>query len=399
MKAATDGGTAAPLGVYVHFPYCERVCPYCDFVVAGRARARIDHRGYADAVLAELARRGQALAGRPLASVYFGGGTPSLWEPREVGRVLEAIVRRAGSTSDLLEVTLEANPSSLDLATARALVAAGVDRLSLGVQSLDAGRLAFLGRDHDPAGARAAVEAALRSGARSVNVDLIFGVATADGVETPDEAAREARGLAALGPEHVSAYALTIEERTLFGKRARAGSLPLAPEEHVAESFVAVAEALEAQGLGHYEVSNYARPGRESRHNLGYWHGGDYLGLGCGAVGALARPDGSARRYKNETRAAAYVRAALAGEPHETESEELGPETRLRERILLGLRLEEGLDLEAAAHALGVEPWPPARRRAAAELEATGRLTREGGRLRVPRAARLYTDGIAAALF
>ncbi|MCC6527880.1 MAG: radical SAM protein, partial [Polyangiaceae bacterium] len=139
MTAATDGGKAAPLGVYVHFPYCERICPYCDFVVAGRARARIDHRAYADAVLCELARRADACAGRPLGSVYFGGGTPSLWEPREVGRVLEAVVRCAGATVEPLEVTLEANPSSLDRPTARALVASGVDRLSLGVQSLDAG--------------------------------------------------------------------------------------------------------------------------------------------------------------------------------------------------------------------------------------------------------------------
>ena len=388
-----------PIGVYVHFPYCLKKCPYCDFVSFARAREAIDHRGYADAVLAELERRRPALQGKRLSTIFFGGGTPSLWEPAELGRVLRAILAAADERAEDVEITVECNPTSLDEARARALLDEGVVRLSIGVQGLDAERLAFLGRLHDPEGGLEAVHAAIRSGMPRVSADLIYGVATGPEPPSPAESAAEVVRVARTGVTHLSAYSLTIEPGTQFGELARRGRLPIAPDDAVADAFFAVEEALTAEGFVHYEISNYARPGAEARHNLGYWRGVDYLGLDCGAFGTLSAADGSAVRSRNVIDPARYMTAALAGQPVEAESEPLDPETRLRERIMLGLRLLEGVDLDAAGVDLGIDPWTPARRRAAERLAGRGRLVIEGGRLRVPAAARVWTDGAAAELF
>ncbi len=412
-----------PITAYVHFPWCLKKCPYCDFVSFARARDAIDHRGYADAVLAELARRAGELRGRELKSVFFGGGTPSLWEPEELGRVLAGVLGAAGRIAPDLEVTVECNPTSLDEGRARALVAVGVNRLSVGVQGLDAERLRFLGRLHEPEGGLAALAAAIRAEVPRVSGDLIYGVAMgaadAPGEQGAEDAAAEARAVARTGVGHVSAYSLTIEPGTQFGELARRGRLPLASDDGIADAFLAVEAALEAEGLAHYEVSNYARPGEEARHNLGYWRGVDYLGLGCAAYGTISGagfgaegaprgarpgapsvdPSGAALRYRNLPVPERYMAAATGGERLTESEERLDPETRLRERIMLGLRLREGLDLEAAAAALGLPAWTPARLRAAERLMREGRLRVEGGRISVPRGAWLLADGIAAALF
>lgn len=394
-----------PITAYIHFPWCLKKCPYCDFVSFAKARDAIDHRGYADAVLAELERRAADLRGRELRSVFFGGGTPSLWEPAELGRVLAAVVATAGRAADDLEVTVECNPSSLDEARARDLVAAGVNRLSVGVQGLDAERLRFLGRLHEPEGGLAALGAAIRAGVPRVSGDLIYAVATGTPERPVDQdaedAAAEARAVARTGVGHVSAYNLTIEPGTQFGELARRGRLPLAGEDAGADAFLAVEAALEAEGFVHYEISNYARPGEESRHNLGYWTGLDYLGLGCAAVGTVSRAGGEALRYRNQKTPERYMAAARGGGPLPLEESEepLDPETRLRERIMLGLRLRGGLDLEGAAGALGVPAWTPERRRAAERAARAGRLEVHGGRLSIPSRAWLHADGIAASLF
>jgi len=381
-----------PLGVYVHFPWCLRKCPYCDFSSLPIERQALPHAAYADAVISELSRRRAPLGQRRLESVFFGGGTPSLWEPRELGRVLGRIVA-SFAPSDALEVSVECNPSSLDRERARALVDVGVNRVSIGVQSLDAERLAFLGRLHDAEGALGAVRDALAAGVPRVSADLIFGVHG----QAPADAAREARTVAELGVEHVSAYALTIEPGTEFGQRARHKSLPLLSDEAVAESFVAVDDALCALGFEHYEISNYARPGARSRHNLGYWLGREYLGLGAGAWGTL---DGV--RYRNTPAVERYLAAdwghSELGRSLVPEHEPIDAETALRERILLGLRLAEGLDLRAVAQALGVPAWTDERRRAAARLVERGRLEVDGDVLRIPKHAWLFADGTIAAL-
>ncbi|HEY6459796.1 MAG TPA: radical SAM family heme chaperone HemW, partial [Polyangiaceae bacterium] len=379
-------------------------CPYCDFVSyavpglpdgapapsAGDAARVIDHRGYADAVLRELDRRAAApaLDGRRVATVFFGGGTPSLWDPRELGRVLAGIRRTFACAPDL-EVTVECNPTSIDEDRARALVDQGVGRVSIGVQSLREERLKYLGRLHDVAGAKVAVEGALRAVPR-VSADLIFGLPG----QSPGESRDEATELADLGLSHVSCYQLTIEPGTRFGELAKRGRLPLADEGAVAEGFLAIDEAFAARGLGHYEISNYARPGEEARHNLGYWRGDEYLGLGCGAFGFVREEPGRGVRWRNVVIPERYVEDAA-----EASREPLDAETMLRERIMLGLRVAGGVDVDEEARDLGVEGWTPERRKASAWLEERGRIVRDGPRARIPRDAWLWTDDTAARLF
>lgn len=394
-------GAAREVGVYVHFPWCVRKCPYCDFLSVPSAREDIPHEQYADAVIAELGARRAELGPHQLRTVFFGGGTPSLWKARQLGRVLSAIMSAFATGPTPAEVTVECNPGSLGPRSARALLDVGVNRLSLGVQGLDAERLRFLGRWHGVEQALEAVRAALGSGMPRVSADLIYGVAG----ESPEEAAREARTLAELGLGHVSAYALTIEAQTAFGALARKGRLPLAPEQAVAESFVAVDEALAACGLEHYEISNFARPGQRAEHNLGYWLGRDYVGLGCGAWGTVSRA-GQRFRYRNRPQPQAYVAQALALRPDDTagcralesEGEPLSAETQLSEALLLGLRLAEGLDGDAAVARTGATLWTPERRRSARRLVDRGRLVLDGPRLVIPKSAWLFSDGIISEL-
>ncbi len=448
MTAAKGASDARPWGAYVHFPWCLKKCPYCDFLSipveprrlaspgsnslplrlprapsdasldapldAPSARQVLPHEAYADAVLRELDARlpGLNVTTRPT-SIFFGGGTPSLWEPEQLGRVIAALSQGSPSSSGsesasapdpaLLEITVECNPTSFDEEHARRLVAVGVNRISLGVQSLDPERLEFLGRLHDPGGALQAIAAAQRAGVPRISADLIFGVAG----QTPEQAAAEVRRLAATGITHLSAYALTIESNTHFGTLARRGQLPLLDEGLVAESFRAVEEVLEAEGFCHYEISNYARQDHLARHNLGYWRGHDYLGLGTGAWGTV-RPRGSSRlRYRNTPSVERYLETwpgqppvdASGGGRHLADREPIDPETELQERLLLGLRLHEGMDVAQAEAELGVEQlWTPRRRRARDKLLQTGRLAWDGGRLWIPRDQWLFADGIIAEL-
>jgi putative oxygen-independent coproporphyrinogen III oxidase len=390
-----------PLGAYVHFPWCLKKCPYCDFLSVASEREALPHAAYATAVLGELSRRAAELDPDRyrLETVFFGGGTPSLWEPAELGRVLVGLLEVFGASAADVEVTVECNPTSFDAERARALLAQGVGRVSIGVQALDAARLEFLGRLHDVAGGLAAVRAAIAAGVPRVSADFIFGVAG----QSPEHAAAEAQALAELGTTHLSAYALTIEPGTAFGALTKKGRLPLLDEALVADSFVAVERALTAAGFEHYEVSNYARAGHVSRHNLGYWRGHDYLGLGTGAWGTLEL-DGARLRYRNTPSPERYLAgdwrtAPLAGEGSLIASvERLSPETLLTERILLGLRLADGLDLDAAEAECKSPAWTPRRLRALDKLERTGRVTRQGSRIAIPKAQWLFADGIIAEL-
>jgi oxygen-independent coproporphyrinogen-3 oxidase len=402
--------------VYVHFPYCLKKCPYCDFVSFKATPESIDHEGYADAVVRELTFRAPhylaALEGAEaqgaettasaasssraasVGSVFFGGGTPSLWSPDALARVLDAIGRALPLASDA-EITVECNPTSLDGERAAALHARGVTRVSIGTQSLDADALQFLGRLHDPNGALAAIEGAMGVAGLRVSTDLIFGLPA----QSPEDARAQAMRLADLGLLHLSCYQLTIEPGTQFGELARRGRLPLADDGRVADAFLAIDEALTSRGFRHYEISNYAHPGEESRHNLGYWRGEPYLGLGCAAYGAFG-----GERLRNAPDPTRYVEwtRGLERERESARAELIEPldgETRLRERIMLGLRLEEGFDLDAAASELGVRAWTESRRRAADWLAARERLAIDGARLRIPRAAWLFADDTAARLF
>jgi len=396
---STDSASPKPIGVYVHFPYCLKKCPYCDFASYTTPRDDVPHGRYADAVLAELRQRKGELAPRHrLSSIFFGGGTPSLWDPAELGRVVAGVLAAFSDRADEVEITAECNPTSLDEARAAGLYQQGVNRLSIGIQSLDEQRLGFLGRLHGAEDGLRAVRDARRAGFRRISGDLIFAV-EGGRAQKPKEAADEAARLADEGLDHVSAYGLTIEPGTRFGELHRKGRLPVASDDTIVESFFAVETALERAGLRHYEISNYARPGEEARHNLGYWNGHDYLGLGAAAVGTLSAGDQSAVRKKNHADPGRYMSLALKGENAPAEEEALDPETRLRERIMLGLRLEDGIDLGGAGRALGVEAFTTERRQVIEKLLARGHLLVDGEVVRVTKAARALTDGIAAALF
>ncbi len=402
----TPPSSTSRASIYVHFPYCLEKCPYCDFVSYKVERSDIDHRAYTDAIIAELEHRARGLAAAgtdySIASVFFGGGTPSLWEPSQLARVVSR-AKELFKTSRDLEITVECNPTSLDEDRAQALASASVNRLSIGTQSLEDEQLKYLGRLHDAGGAVRAIRDAQRSKIERISTDLIFGLPN----QAPENAAAQAGKLADLGLTHLSCYQLTIEPGTRFGELARRGRLPLADDGHVAAGFLAIDEALADRGFVHYEISNYAKPGEEARHNLGYWRGEDYVAVGCGAYGCVSTPNGKVR-YRNDADPGAYVAAAstersdgdpAAGVGAGALVERLPPETLMKERIMLGLRLMNGFNMREAGEALGVDPWPLERRQAAETLVSRGRLRLDGDAVSIPKSGWLYTDDTAARLF
>jgi oxygen-independent coproporphyrinogen-3 oxidase len=385
----TERATSA----YVHFPWCLQKCPYCDFASATIKRPDVPHRAYADAVIAELQARRELVAGQTLGSVFFGGGTPSLWDPAELGRVLRAIRGAFASEAGAIEITVECNPSSLDRDKARALFEQGINRLSVGVQSLDAKQLQFLGRLHDGDGALRALESALLEVPR-VSGDLIFGLPG----QAVAEAVAHVERLVGLGLSHVSAYSLTIEPGTQFGELHKKGRLPIAIEDDVAQAYLAIESALAARGFGHYEVSNYAHEGQESRHNEHYWRGGAYLGLGAGAVGCLHAGVGSARRYRNQPKPERYIADSARLAELEVFEETLGASELVQEQLMLGLRTRRGMDLARARTISGSDPLE-GRERAVKRALETGDLAQHQDVLRVPEPRWLRLDGIIASLF
>ena len=375
--------------VYVHFPWCARKCPYCDFATEPLRVAELPHEAYTDALLRELEARADDLHGRVLKSIFFGGGTPSLWRPAALGRALDAIRSAFGGEVDDLEVTVECNPSSLTRANAARLREAGVNRLSIGVQSLRDTHLDFLGRLHDSKRAIAALYEAVAEMPR-VSADLMFGMPGQSGAELSEDIGR----IADTGVRHVSAYALTIEEKTMFGSLHRAGKLRVADEEQYAFLFELAEERFASLGWSHYEVSNYAAKGEESRHNLHYWRGGAYVGLGAAAVGCLDSGVGRAERWRNDPNPQRY----LSQRTLEVETEELGPEELIREALMLGLRTREGVDLADTERRAGRDV-EAGREREIERALRRGDLIRENGWLRVPQSRWLKLDGIVRDLF
>ncbi len=402
-------------GVYVHFPWCLKKCPYCDFLSvavkspeSGRdatrneAIERIPHAAYADAVIREAQVRVQTLlASRgsmpPLRSIFFGGGTPSLWEPEQLGRVMSAVFELFNcSSSQNVEVTVECNPTSVDLGHFQRLAKEGVNRVSIGVQGLNPERLRFLGRLHNEGQAVKAIVAAQEASIPRVSADLIYGVFR----QTPAQAVEEVTAVAQLGVDHMSAYMLTVEDNTRFGALHRQGKLPLLDEALVAESYKAVSEALSREGFEHYEVSNFARSGMRSVHNEGYWVGRDYLGLGTGAYGTVSCPAGR-RRYRNWISPERYVEAWTAARLPEipfdalsVELEEISPTTSVEEALLLGLRRLDGIDLAEVARLRGSTDPFVHRSKAIGALERLGKLKREGNQLVIPQSYWLFADQI-----
>lgn len=379
------------LAVYIHFPWCLQRCPYCDFATEAVALRDIPHELYADAVILEARARREVFGSARASTVFFGGGTPSLWDPAQLGRVLSALREIYGEPD---EVTVECNPNSLNVSRARALRDVGVTRLSIGVQSLREGHLRYLGRMHDAAGALRAVASAAAAGGLRVSADLMLGMPE----QRTEELLADARALIDAGARHLSVYALTIEPGTRFGELARKGRLPRLPDDAVAALYEALARAAGEAGMRHYEISNYAMPGEEAQHNLAYWRGAPYVGLGAGAVGCWHQGPGRARRYRNGADVRAYMDATLRGEVPPDESEELDAQTIVREGLMLGLRTDEGVDLAALAARSGVDPRV-GRERAIARQVARGNLVDEGIRLLVPPSRWLVADDVVASLF
>lgn len=379
----------AALSVYVHIPWCVRKCPYCDFATRPGTPDSIPHEAYADALIEELRLRWPP--GAHLATVFFGGGTPSLWSSSALSRFLRSLEALAAPCTDPVEITVECNPTEFTLCKALRLRDAGVTRLSLGIQSLRATELDFLGRRHNASQARRALVAAAASGLQ-VSADQIFGLPD----QTAEEVLETTRELVDAGVGHLSAYALTIEARTDFGERARRGTLPPIDDHAVAEGFSAISAHCTGTGFTHYEVSNYALKGQRSQHNDRIWHQAPYLGLGVGAVGTLYGP-GWGQRWRNAAGLPDYFSSLESHRLPPAEQEMLGSSELLAEALLLGLRTLEGVDVHRASHLAG-HPMTAGREAGLARAQAAGELLCKGARWRVPRERWLQLDRIVTDL-
>jgi putative oxygen-independent coproporphyrinogen III oxidase len=361
-----------PLAIYIHWPYCLSKCPYCDF--NSRPMGDVDHAAWAKAYSRELDHYAKLLPERRIGSIYFGGGTPSLMAEQTVAKVLKKIAALWPLAEDI-EITLEANPSSVEAEKFEAFRAAGVNRLSLGVQSFRDDALRFLGRAHDVAGAKRALNLAAKIFPR-FSFDLIYGRNN----QTSEMWAEELREAMAFRPRHLSLYQLTIEPGTRFAALAKECPL-LAPEDDAATMHEMTQQLLETAGLPAYEISNYAAPGEESRHNLAYWHYDDYIGIGPGAHGRFVS---SGERHAVENAAAPHewLRQVEAQGHGMMTDEILGLDTAQREALMMGLRLTEGISLSLWQEKFGVSIFEVLSEPKVWKLETEGLLILDHDNLR-----------------
>jgi oxygen-independent coproporphyrinogen-3 oxidase len=360
-------GNGGGFGVYVHIPFCVHRCSYCDFAT-WTDRAHLTG-AYVDACIADLERRAPAMPAAT--SVYFGGGTPSLLPAEGIAAILDAIRRAPGA-----EVTVECNPESVDRARFKAYAAAGVNRVSMGAQSFVPHVLRALDRVHDPASVGRAVAGARAAGIERVNLDLIYGTPG----ETLADWHRSLDAVLALGVEHVSAYALTIEAGTPLGRAVAAGERAAPDDDDQADKYALADDVLEAHGLAWYEVSNWATPGQECRHNLLYWSMGEYAGVGCAAHGHTA-----GTRWWNVRTPERYLERIASGASPVAGEERLDPRPRAEEAFALALRTRAGALLTADAPAV-------------AELTGAGLLEARDGRVVLTRRGRLLANEVTARL-
>ncbi len=381
--------TTQPLALYIHWPFCLAKCPYCDF--NSHVRDVLPQARFAAALRAELAWEAARLGPRPLASIFFGGGTPSLMDPATVAALIEDATRLFPPVPNL-EITLEANPTSVERARLEAFRQAGVNRISLGIQSLDETALRFLGREHSAPQAIAALEHAAATFPRA-SFDLIY---ARPGQSRPAWAAELHQALA-LCADHLSLYQLTIEPGTRFEALHRQGRIALPGDDDAALLYRDTIETCAGHGLLPYEVSNLAKLGAESRHNLAYWRYADYAGIGPGAHGRLTlagRLTATRRHRAPEPWAALVERNGHGSTPEEV----IAPEDRTREMLLMGLRLTEGIEAHAFESRTGTrlaDALDPGTLRQAID---EGYLVHEGGRLVATLEGRLRLDALLAAL-
>jgi oxygen-independent coproporphyrinogen-3 oxidase len=322
--------------LYLHIPYCQAKCPYCDF--NSHAATAWPEEDYTRALIAEMKQRAEeaAFRGKSIATIFFGGGTPSLFQPASIGKILDAANGTFGIEKDA-EITLEANPGTVNEDKLRGFRAAGVNRLSFGAQSFKDATLKFLGRIHNADQTREAARMAHRAGFERLNLDVIFAVPG----QTRADVLYDVAEAAALEPDHISAYNLTFEEGTVFFTEMRRGKIRPLESDEQADMYVAVREELPRRGYPMYEISNYAQAGHECRHNLTYWHNDTWLGLGAGAH-SFAREGAGGRRWWNERMPAKYIALATEAGIAEVGFESVEPLTSMGEYVFLNLRLREG---------------------------------------------------------
>ncbi|HET6185091.1 MAG TPA: radical SAM family heme chaperone HemW [Acetobacteraceae bacterium] len=373
------------LALYIHWPFCLAKCPYCDF--NSHVRARIDQQRFASALRAELAWEAARLGPRRLTSIFFGGGTPSLMEPETAAALIEN-ARRFFTPADDLEITLEANPTSVEAARLADFRASGVNRISIGVQSLNDDALRLLGRLHDAAQAVAALETA-RALFPRLSFDLIY---ARPGQDVPSWRA-ELRQALDLVADHLSLYQLTVETGTKFETLHRRGALILPDEDTAASLYEATGEEAGRFGLDAYEISNYARPGAESRHNLIYWRYGDYAGIGPGAHGRLNL--GGALLATRRHRAPEHWADLVERQGHGTkEQTPVPPAERAREALLMGLRLREGIDAARFQERTGVALEDALDRRMLRDALEEGHLIRTAVGIAATARGRMVLDAL-----
>lgn len=364
--------------LYIHIPFCERKCLYCSFVVTVGQQRRIDE------YLSCVEQEAQVYRGSEVKTVYVGGGTPTFLDEPQLGKLMDIIRKNFKIKDAAAEMTIEANPEGLTLEKSRHLKGLGFNRLSLGIQSLQDKYLKLLGRCHDRSQAQRAYEALREAGFKNINVDLMFSFPG----ETFPELAEDLRAITALKSEHVSIYALTIEENSRFF----AQKMTLDGNDLLAQQYLSVVQAMEINGLSQYEVSNFSRSGYESAHNMHYWQGGDYLGLG---IGAHSHSQG--RRWWNVSRLQEYIERTKDKESPLEDEEELSVEQRFLERLVFGLRTNRGIDLKDIMTEYNLK-LDQDRTHLIENLVREGLLVQEGENVRTTLQGRLVLDEIAARL-
>lgn len=372
-------------GIYIHIPFCVQACHYCDFHFSTQ---RGNQPEMVEALCREIVLRTDYLASQKIETIYFGGGTPSVLTSSQIDRLLQTIHNTFQVTPDA-EVTLEANPDDLSQSKTRELLLSGINRLSIGIQSFDDNVLRFLHRAHDGNQSRDCLHYVREAGFENISLDLIFGIPG----RTGDMLRNDLQEVLRWNPEHLSAYGLTIEERTVFGKQHARGLFPAVPEEEQAVQFEQVIDTLESGGYRHYEVSNFSRPGFHARHNSSYWSGVPYLGIGPGAHSF----DGRNTRQANVRDNRAYLRALGRGEiPAEMET--LTQRERGNEYLMTSLRTAAGCDLNWLREKFGYD-LVAEHSGYLIQLQALGNAVLQDQHLILTRKGKMIADRIAGDLF
>ena len=387
------------MALYIHVPFCKTKCPYCDFNTYQGIERMMDP--YMGAVTQEITQWGRVLEGAAVNSVFFGGGTPSYLNEGSIDRILES-ARSSFQLKDGAEITIEANPGDLDLPACQRLISAGVNRLSIGVQSLDNELLSLLGRRHDADQAMAALATARSGGFSNINLDFMYGLPHQTMLQWQDTMQR----MVSQHPDHISLYCLTLEEGTPLHRWVETGKLPQADEDLAADMYHYAADLMEQEGYQHYEISNWCLPGFECRHNLCYWLNQPYLGVGPGAHSSL----GSYRFWdisspgtyiasvndwatKNPQPAIGLTEEVLNSVLPVDDQEHIDEDTFLAETMFLGLRLLEGMDLAEVSSRIGIDLGERYRSEIQ-DLTELGLLEQEGPLLRLTKPAHLIANQV-----